>query len=236
VCPRVSVRPPAFAGQKTDGIKGRSRPSRPKCAHGPQTQVRQLGHRRQQPAAELAPDHRGGLRHVLHRRQPVEAGHQRVLEGRRDRERRQRARQRVAVALVAQEAGLEHRPRQLLDEQWHAVGPGQDLRQHLGRQRLAGHPADHRAALLATQPAKREQGRVPVPGPRRREPGPGRDQRQHRQQLHPLGHAADQLKGRRVGPVDVLVEGQHRALGRQPGELVEQDLEGALLPLLRAEV
>ena len=39
MCPRISARLPAFGGRKANGIKGRSRPRRSKCAHGPQTQV-----------------------------------------------------------------------------------------------------------------------------------------------------------------------------------------------------
>ena len=86
---------------------------------------------------ELAADHGGDLGHLLDRREAVEAGHQRVVQGRRDRERRQRAGQLVAVAGVGEQAGFEHRLGQLLDEQRHAVGARHDLLEDLGRQRLA---------------------------------------------------------------------------------------------------
>jgi hypothetical protein len=53
--------------------------------------VAEPGHGRQQLAAELPPDHRRDLGHLLDRRQPVQPGHERVLERRGDRQRRQRA-------------------------------------------------------------------------------------------------------------------------------------------------
>ena len=110
-----------------------------------QRRLRQVGDRRQQPAAELAPDHRGGLRHVLHVGQPVEAGHERVVQRARDRERR-------GVGLG--EAGLQHRLGQLLDEQRHAVRFGHNLR-HEGAWQvpLAGKPAGQRRRLLPAKAA-----------------------------------------------------------------------------------
>ena len=59
-----------------------------------------------------------------------------------------------------------------------------------------------------------EEVAVPVPGPGRGELGPERDDRKHRQALHPLDHPANQLECGRVGPVQVLVEGQHRLARR----------------------
>ena len=50
--------------------------------------------------AELATDHGADLRDLLDRGEAVEPGHQRVVQGRRDRERRQRAGQLVVVAGV----------------------------------------------------------------------------------------------------------------------------------------
>jgi hypothetical protein len=199
--------------------------------------VAEPGHGRQQLAAELPPDHRRDLGHLLDRRQPVQPGHERVLERRGDRQRRQRAGQLVPVADVPEQARLQHRLGQLLDEQRHPVRPGQDLVEHLRRQRLApGQPLDHRPALPPAEPAERERGDVPVARPGRGEAGPRRDDGEHGQALHALGHQAQDLERARVGPVDVLVERQHGPARGQARQLVEQDLEGALLALLRAEI
>ena len=54
---------------------------------------RRARHGGQQVARELAADRRRDLGHLLDRGQPVEAGHQRVVQRRRDRQRRQRARE-----------------------------------------------------------------------------------------------------------------------------------------------
>ena len=56
----------------------------------------------QQRVGKLASDRGADLRHPPHRRQAVEPRHQRVVERRRDRKRRQRAIEHVAVRLLAQ--------------------------------------------------------------------------------------------------------------------------------------
>ena len=53
---------------------------------------------------ELAADHRGGLSDLLDRGEAVEARHQGIVQRRRDRERRQRAGELVAVAGVGEQA------------------------------------------------------------------------------------------------------------------------------------
>ena len=56
-----------------------------------------------------------------------------------------------------------------------------------------------------------------------------------RQALHPLDQQIERLEGRGIDPVHVLVDREHRLLGRQALDLVDQDLEGALLLALRAQ-
>jgi hypothetical protein len=137
---------------------------------------RQRHHRGDKLVRGLAADAGRDLGDLLDRGQAVEPGRERVLQGRGNRQRRQRSRELVAVALVREQAGLEHGLGQLLDEQRYPVRAGQDLLQHLGRERLAaGHPPDHRPALPSAEPAERERGDVPVPGPGRDELGPVRD-------------------------------------------------------------
>ena len=77
------------------------------------------------------PANRGrDLGYLTGRRQPVEPGQQQLLERGRDRHGRQRPRERIVVALIPEQIGLEHGPRQLLDEQGHAVRLGDDLVEH----------------------------------------------------------------------------------------------------------
>src|SRR5918994_5532050 len=60
----------------------------------------------QEDVRELAPDTSRDLSDFLDRSQPVQAGHERVLERRRDRQRRQRTCQLVAAGPVLDEAGF----------------------------------------------------------------------------------------------------------------------------------
>ena len=110
-----------------------------------------VGDRGEQRVGELAAERGADLRDLLDRGEAVEAGEQRVVQRRRDRERRQRTGQLVMVAGVGQEPELEHRLGQLLDEQRHAVGLGHDLRRDL-------RPA---ALVLATRSTRAAPSRRP---------------------------------------------------------------------------
>ena len=192
--------------------------------------------RGEQLVAELAPDHRPDLGHLPDRRQPVEPGHQRVVQRRRDRQRRQRPGQGVAVALLLEQPGLEHGLGQLLDEQRHPVRLGHDLLQHLGRQRLAArHPLGHGRDLALVQPVEREQADVGEADPGRPELGPEGDQHEHPRARDAVDDQVEQLERGRVAPVHVLVQRQHRLPRREPLELREQRREGPLLAPLRAQ-
>ena len=104
---------------------------------------------------ELAPERGADLGDLLDRGEAVEAGEQRVVQRRWDRERRQRAGQLPAVARVREQAQFQHGLGQLLDEQGHAVGARHDLRRDLVRQRLtAGHPVHQRRALAPAEPGQ----------------------------------------------------------------------------------
>ncbi len=83
---------------------------------------------------------------------------------------------------LAQEAAFDDGLGQLLDEQWHAVGAGEDLLEDLGRQRLAaGRPLDQGHAVAAAEAAKRQCGDMRLPGPGRGELRPRGDEEQQRQ-------------------------------------------------------
>jgi hypothetical protein len=83
---------------------------------GLQFRVRAVGHRSEQRMGELAADRGADLRDLLDRGEAVEAGEQRVVERRGDRECRQGTIESVVVPGVSQKARLEHRLGQLLDE------------------------------------------------------------------------------------------------------------------------
>ncbi len=105
-----------------------------------------VGDRGEQPVGELAPERGADLGDLFHGCEAVEAGEQRVMQGRWQRERWQRPGQLVVVARVREQARFEHRLGQLLDEQRHAVGLGHDLRRDLVRQRLVPDHPPTRAA------------------------------------------------------------------------------------------
>ena len=96
----------------------------------------------QQRVAELPPEHRRPLRHLLRRREPIEPRHQRVGEGRRDR------------LHAARRAGLRHRLGQLLDVERHAVGAGDERVERGGGQRRARERRDHLARLALGEPGE----------------------------------------------------------------------------------
>ena len=105
----------------------------------------------------------------------------------------------------------------------------------MGQRLAAGHRLDQRLPVAAGQARQRQLHDVGMAGPGRAELGPEGDQHQDRQALHPLDQQIERLEARRVDPVHVLIEDKHRLPGRQALDLVDQDLEGALLLALRAE-
>ena len=90
----------------------------------------QLGHRLDQLIGKGAPEGRAQLRHHFHGGQAVQARHQGVVEGCRDRQRGQRARQLIVVGLLAQQARLQHGLEQLFHKQGHTVGLADHLLEH----------------------------------------------------------------------------------------------------------
>ena len=88
----------------------------------PQPVLRRRDDRREQFVGELAPDHGADLRHLLGRRRAGPGGPSAIPQGRWNRERRQRAGS-STVAGFREQARLDHRPGQLLDEQRHPSVP-----------------------------------------------------------------------------------------------------------------
>ena len=62
------------------------------------------------------------------------------------------------------------------------------------------------------------------------------DEHEHGQGLHAIDHQLQQFQRRRIGPMHVLVQGQHRPVRSQSRQLIDQRLERALLLLLRAQL
>ena len=118
-----------------------------------------------------------------------------VVQGGRDRQRRQRAVERVMPVLLAQQAAFDNGLGQLLEEQWHAVGAGEDLPEDLGRQRLAaGGALDQRHAVAAAEAGERQHRDVGVGGPGRGELRPRGDEEQQWQRRCPRHGQGQQLE------------------------------------------
>ena len=179
-----------------------------------------VGDRGEQLVGELAADRRADLGDLLDRGQPVEPRHQRVVQGRRNGERRQRARQLVVVAGVAS-AGPIPAP------SWSAP------RRTAARRRCAARICSRTSAGSALPPVTRSDHRralAPAEAVQRsapsRAPGPTRAA-----ELRPVGdhdagpagrapaRSADRAAPASSGSIQcsVLEEHQHRPLAGEPG-------------------
>ena len=141
-------------------------------------------------------------------------------------------------SVSCEQAGFEHRLGQLLDEQRHALGPLQDRLGHdsAGSARPPVTASTNAAASPPAEAVEGEERDVREGRPGRRQLGAeGRDE-QHRQALEPVDGEVEQLARGRVDPVQVLEDHQDRLVPGQALELVDQDLEGPLLALLRRQI
>ena len=71
--------------------------------------------------------------------------------------------------------------------------------------------------------------------PRRAEVGPTGEHCQDGKIAYAIDQQVEGLEGRRVDPVDILVQNEHRAVAGEAGQLLDQDLECPLLLPLRTE-
>ena len=179
--------------------------------------------RAQQKIRELAPDRGTDLGDLPHRGQAVEARHQRVMERRGDGERGQRSIEPIAIGVLNEDAGFQHRLGQFLDEQWVAIRLDHDLFCHFGGQRAAArHPRDHAFDVRAVETAQRQGADIEQTNPRRLELRPEGEQRQYWELANPLDSEVEQFEGGGIGPVYVLKKEQRRLLPRETLDLVEQ--------------
>jgi len=147
-----------------------------------------------------------------------------------------------------EQAPLEHRFGQFLDEERHPIGLGDDLRRHLGRQRPAGDMLGQGLDLGGRQAVERYAGDVREPGPGRLVFRPEGDQHQYRQgadaldRLHgPLPPFAipatlqDSLAARldRLAPVKEVAQ-IGAAIGREFSYPLLRAVAGREEPALRA--
>ncbi|MGB8107210.1 MAG: hypothetical protein WCF47_23330 [Pseudolabrys sp.] len=124
---------------------------------------------------------------LLDRRQAVEARHQRILKGRWYRERGQRPVESIAVGVLDQDVPFKHRLCELLDEQRVAVGLGDNLVHHFGRQgAAAGHLRDYAFNVIAIEATERQRADIGETNPGRFEFRPRGEQGKNRQLAHPL--------------------------------------------------
>ncbi len=182
------------------------------------------GHGGEQPEREGPPDHRGELRHFLGGAQARQARRQRVTQRRRQ------------LAPVGRLAALEHRSGQLLDEQRHAVGLGDDmLLDARGELRVAREELDQLLGILAAQGAERDLHHAGPRSPRDVDRvRPDRHHQQQRRGRRLLDQPIEPRQGGGVEPVEILDQQDHRlGLGHRQHQR-HQRLERLLaLPLRR---
>ena len=148
---------------------------------------------------------------ILHRRQPVETRHERVLHGGRNGERGQRSGQDVLFAFLAHQSRAENRLGQLLDEERNAVRLHDDLFQDVVRKRLAmSHALDHRDRLRPGETVEGECRHIAPLHPGCLELRPERDDRQHPLVLQALERSVHQIQCRRINPMGVFQHDQRR--------------------------
>ncbi len=152
------------------------------------------GHRGDQLVGELPSDCGADLRHVLDRGEAIEARHQRSLQRRWNGEFRQRPVERIALVGLAEDAALDQRAGQFLDEQRHAICAREDLIDDRVGQRLVPGDAGNDAGAVATAEAVQGQHRhMRLTDPVRPKLRPPRDHQQHRQAGGTGNHSFEQI-------------------------------------------
>ena len=199
-----------------------------------EVRLRPLRHRLDQLVRESAADHRSDLRDLLgDRAEPIEPRNQRSVQGGRDRKGRRRA----ACEHDGAFGAFQHRLRQLLDEQWHAIGAVDDPVDDLAREAgIAGEPLDQRCAIARAEPVQRHRGHIWLTLPDVLELGTESDDDQNRQLRSLVEGQIEQLSRGRVDPMYVFENEQNRPAPCQCFKLVQLCLEQHLTFALRAKI
>ena len=193
----------------------------------------------QQLVGKLPPEDGSDPRDLLGRRsEPVEPRHERGVQCRGDGERRPCYRfAGGSTAGPARVGRFQHRLRQLLDEQRHALRALDDLVHDAARQPfLAGDPFDQRRSFAPVEAVESQHRDVRLSGPSRLKFASEGDDEQHGQARYMLHRHLQQLARGRVDPVGVLEDRQQGSLTRQAFELPEQRLEGLFLLTVRSKI
>jgi hypothetical protein len=117
--------------------------------------------------SDLPRGRRADLRHLPHRHEAVQPREQRGMEGYRDRKRRQRAVEDLAIVLIAQQTALQDALGQFLDKQRHAVGAICNLGDDLAGQRLASNLRYQNGAVMPVQTIDSQHADLRLAGPNR---------------------------------------------------------------------
>ena len=180
-----------------------------------------IDQRREQRVIELAPDDGADLDNVLGRPQPVEPGEQRCLQG--------------LGNLCLDVTGLDDRFRQFLHEQRNAIGARHDLVDYSGAQPIAAGGPDELVCPRPGKPVQHQRRHVRRAAEARLPLGAVCDHQQYRVVDDHQRRRLQKLLRRGVDPVRVFDQHQHRRMPRQGGEMVEDEVERALLALLGAQ-
>ena len=177
----------------------------------------------EQRKSELPADDGGDLRDLARLAEAVQACHQRILE---------RCRHRGAVLA----RGFQHAFRQFLREQRHAVGLGDDRGNDFRRQAVrGGNAGDQRRAFGAAQSAQRQQSRMGPRQPGRCEIRPRHDDGKQARLRDTVRYARQHFERRRVDPMRVFDDEEHRLGFAQANDLLDKKRNGRCLSLCRRQ-
>jgi hypothetical protein len=192
------------------------------------------GYECQQAAAELPSYARADLRHLLHALQPIQPCHKGVPEAVRDRQRGQWSVEDIAAALHRKQARLQDGFGELLHEERHPVGLGDDLRDDLPWQLLsARHAHSHRLRLRGIQSRQREARHHRLGYPAWFELGSMRHD-QKRSKRRALEQMIDRLECGGIGPVQILEQHQQGVVPAASLQQIGQCPQRVVLLPLRA--
>lgn len=164
---------------------------------------------------ELPADAGSDLRHLACWSQAVEARHERLLQRRRNGQRRKWADElEMAIAWrCLPDHRFKDRFRQFLDEQRHALSAGEDGFDDDGRKLpSARRTVDKRSGCWPPEAIEAEECDMREIRPRRRHVRPQCGHEKYRQNPDPVHYPLEKLPRRRIEPMRVLEDQEHRPL------------------------
>ena len=132
---------------------------------------------------------------------------------------------------------LQHRLCHLLHEQGNAVGALHDLRHHIRRKLLVlDKPRDDRGRLTLPKSVERQACHMRLSHPRCVELGAESYDQQHVKGCDPVHRPAEHFQARRIDPMRILEDHQHRIVACQSRKLRHQRFERSLPALFRGQI